>query len=332
MKNDREDIRISAVIPAYNAEKYISRAIESVLKQSRPADEIIVVDDGSTDKTGEIVQTYGGKVRYIRQENAGASEARNRGIEEASCEWTAFLDADDEWLEDNLKLQIEVLERNRRLAWVFGNFYNHYSDTNVSSPAHHKECVKDMPDGKDYFEDYLDCYVRGYYASPIAMLIQRDVLLKAGGFAVEYARGEDTDLLLRVAYIEPAVGYVPEPISIYHRSVANSLSKSDSSCKIIGDIVEKHLEISARFGKRDKFEKCGRVMLSVWMRQEFCRQNAEDILQTIKRFEWLLDWRFKAEIRLRARHPRIAPYCLAMTSCIKKFVRSVKKILRLNKG
>ena len=88
-------ITVSVVIPAYNSGAYISRTVESVLGQSRPADEIIVVDDGSTDKTGEIVQTYGGKVRYIRQENAGASAASNTGIENATCPWIALLDGDD---------------------------------------------------------------------------------------------------------------------------------------------------------------------------------------------------------------------------------------------
>ncbi|HOM77565.1 MAG TPA: glycosyltransferase family A protein, partial [Anaerohalosphaeraceae bacterium] len=88
---------ISVVIPAYNCQAYIRRAIDSVLGQSRPADEIIVVDDGSTDGTAEAVRTYGAKVILIQQENAGVSAARNAGIRAASGDWIAFLDADDEW-------------------------------------------------------------------------------------------------------------------------------------------------------------------------------------------------------------------------------------------
>ncbi|MHC5190567.1 MAG: glycosyltransferase family 2 protein, partial [Planctomycetota bacterium] len=84
-------MKISVVIPAYNAEKHIARAIDSVLAQTRPADEIIVVDDGSTDATAEVVRSYGEKVIFIQQENAGVSVARNAGIEAASGDWIAFL-------------------------------------------------------------------------------------------------------------------------------------------------------------------------------------------------------------------------------------------------
>ncbi len=115
-------ITVSAVIPAYNAAKYVERAIESVLAQTRKADEIIVVDDGSTDNTADVVRQFGDKVKFIRQENAGASVARNTGIEAATSEWISFLDADDEWLPEKLKLQTEHLQRNPDLAWTTGNY------------------------------------------------------------------------------------------------------------------------------------------------------------------------------------------------------------------
>ena len=119
-------ITVSAVIPAYNAGKYVGRAIESVLAQTRKADEIIVVDDGSTDDTAEVVERFGDAVRFIRQENAGASFARNTGIEAATSDWIAFLDADDEWLPNKLKLQTEHLERNPNLVWTTGNYIRCY--------------------------------------------------------------------------------------------------------------------------------------------------------------------------------------------------------------
>ena len=118
----QNDITISVVIPAYNCERYITRSIDSVLAQTRPVDEIIIVDDGSSDNTGEVVKRYGGKVRYIRQENAGASVARNTGIEAATGDWIAFLDGDDEWLPDKIKHQTELLSRNPNLVWVTGNY------------------------------------------------------------------------------------------------------------------------------------------------------------------------------------------------------------------
>jgi len=81
-----EEIQISAVIPVYNREKTIARAIESVLAQEYPPAEIIVIDDGSKDATREIVQKYGDKVRYVYQDNAGVAAARNRGVSEAKLD------------------------------------------------------------------------------------------------------------------------------------------------------------------------------------------------------------------------------------------------------
>lgn len=104
-----ESIYISAVIPAYNREKTIGRAIDSVLGQEYHASEIIVVDDGSNDGTREIVGTYGERVRYIYQDNSGVASARNRGVIEASYEWIAFLDSDDYWLPNHLKRISEAI-------------------------------------------------------------------------------------------------------------------------------------------------------------------------------------------------------------------------------
>ena len=90
-------IRISAVITAFNRAKTVARAIDSVLSQELPPAEIIVIDDGSTDGTGGVIKSYGAKCRYIRQENAGVSSARNEGVNASGGEWVAFLDSDDYW-------------------------------------------------------------------------------------------------------------------------------------------------------------------------------------------------------------------------------------------
>ena len=89
---------LSIIIPAYNAAKYIRSTIDCALAQSLSENEVIVVDDGSTDDTIDILESYGDEIRVIRQENRGVSAARNRGIGEARGQWLAFLDADDLWL------------------------------------------------------------------------------------------------------------------------------------------------------------------------------------------------------------------------------------------
>lgn len=96
-------MKISVIIPVYSRDNYIKRAVQSVLKQTRPADEIIVIDDGSTDRTGAILNDFASHIKVYKQDNHGVSAARNKGIQLAAGEWIAFLDSDDEWLPDKLE-------------------------------------------------------------------------------------------------------------------------------------------------------------------------------------------------------------------------------------
>lgn len=115
----QENVQFSAVIPTHNRGPLIARAIESVLQQTWLPSEVIVIDDGSTDDTEERVARFGDKVRYIRQANAGASAARNRGVAEAGSEWVAFLDSDDVWLE----LHLERMARAIRATGGAARYY-----------------------------------------------------------------------------------------------------------------------------------------------------------------------------------------------------------------
>jgi glycosyltransferase involved in cell wall biosynthesis len=104
-----DDARVSVVIPSYDSADILPEAIASVIAQTRPADEIIVVDDGSGDHTAPACADFGDAVRYIHQQNAGASTARNTGIAAAAGNWLAFLDADDLWDPQKLQLQLSAL-------------------------------------------------------------------------------------------------------------------------------------------------------------------------------------------------------------------------------
>lgn len=113
--------RISVVIPAYNREKYLGEAIESVLGQTLPPDEIIVVDDGSTDGTAAIARSFGGIVRCLTRVNGGVGPARNDGVAASSGEILTFLDSDDLWLPRKLEWQAEHLDRHPDTDLVFGH-------------------------------------------------------------------------------------------------------------------------------------------------------------------------------------------------------------------
>lgn len=113
-------MKISTIVPLYNTRAYVVEAIDSILAQTRPADEIIVVDDGSTDGGPELVAGYGSRVCIVRQAHAGAATALNRGIAQATGDAIAFLDADDLWTRDKLERQQSILLANDSVDCVFG--------------------------------------------------------------------------------------------------------------------------------------------------------------------------------------------------------------------
>lgn len=123
MVNEQRSVRFSVVIPAYNAANTLARTIESCLRQSHPPYEIIVIDDASNDATRQIAEDYGARINYIRlPKNSGSSVARNTGIEAATGDYIAFLDADDIWHKDKLKTANEVLMLQPEIYFLFHPF------------------------------------------------------------------------------------------------------------------------------------------------------------------------------------------------------------------
>jgi glycosyltransferase involved in cell wall biosynthesis len=116
--------RVSGIVPVYNGERFLSEALDSMLRQTRPPDEIIVVDDGSTDGTSRIAAALGPPVRWVRQENRGPAAARNLAIRLATGDFLAFLDADDLWLPRKLELQLACLEERPELDYCVTHLQN----------------------------------------------------------------------------------------------------------------------------------------------------------------------------------------------------------------
>ncbi len=144
---------ISVIIPAFNAGRFINRTIDSVLAQTYKDYELIVVDDGSTDNTGEAVKSYGEKVRYIYQPNAGDGPARNTGINAAKGRWIAFLDHDDEWPPEKLVAQMKLLSANPDLRWCGTNRYQ--SDGQRCAVVTDSRKIDIKLGGRDYFDNYF---------------------------------------------------------------------------------------------------------------------------------------------------------------------------------
>jgi glycosyltransferase involved in cell wall biosynthesis len=155
---------VSVIIPTYNRAHLVHEAIDSVLAQDVEdcSIEIIVVDDGSMDDTSHVVQRYGSEVKYIHQSNQGAGVARNRGIEEATGEWVAFLDSDDRWLAHKLSLQFRVLRAFPELNVIHSNFYTFEEDRIIIPKGleYWVQCLSGTPK-----VNWADIYSSGFNSS-----------------------------------------------------------------------------------------------------------------------------------------------------------------------
>jgi glycosyltransferase involved in cell wall biosynthesis len=231
---------ISVIIPAYNAEAYLAEALESVLAQGEPIHEVIVVDDGSTDRTAEVAAKFGAPIRYLRQDNAGASAARNHGIREATGEWIAFLDADDLWEPHRLSAECRILEANPDLVWVAGEFAYGYIDGSRTCRVATPEAFSLLSD-QGVFDDFYAATAAGVVFSTCSMLIRRDVFDEIGGFDESLITSGDRDLWYRIGDQYPQIGFVSEPLFLY-RMVADSLQHSFKSfTKPLLMIFERHI-------------------------------------------------------------------------------------------
>ena len=181
---------VSVVIPCYNQARFLGEAIESVLAQSYPHFEVIVVDDGSTDNTSEVAASYAG-VRCIRQDNQGLAGARNTGIRESKGSYLVFLDADDRLLPDALKVGVEWLKARPECAFVSGLYRLIAADGSPLPPIREQPC----PDKEQYME-----MLRGeYIITPAVIMHRRSVFEAVGGFDSSVNAAADYDLCLRVA-------------------------------------------------------------------------------------------------------------------------------------
>jgi teichuronic acid biosynthesis glycosyltransferase TuaG len=185
-------------MPAFNAEKYIADSIRSVLAQTYSDWELIVVDDGSTDRTATIVQEFvsgDNRIKYIFQENGRLGKARNTGIRNAAGSLIAFLDSDDLWVETKLEMQLKAMAENNADV-VFSNAYV-FTDEN---PANETEKLRSSV-GKFSGPDFFDSLVKRPQVPVLTVLLKKTALAKTGLFeeAKPYHGSEDYDLWLRLA-------------------------------------------------------------------------------------------------------------------------------------
>ena len=203
---------ISAVIPAYNSAAFIHQAVASINAQSYQVDEIIIIDDGSTDNTEEIVKDLGDKIRYLRQDNQGPSAARNSGVQAARGDLVAFLDADDQWTPGRIQQQLAIMQHNSSLALVAGDMAEiNLQDKIIVASVLNKHSLRETFANLEGapVPNALSLLMKINFIPTGTVLAKRSSLLNAGGFNEKIRYGEDLELWARIAANE-AIACLPE--------------------------------------------------------------------------------------------------------------------------
>lgn len=228
---------VSCIIAVYNGERYLPNALESVFAQTYRPLEIIVVDDGSTDGTPDIIAQYGRRIRHLRQPNAGAPAAHNAGLRLADGEFVAFLDADDLWLRTKLARQVARFSQRPELDYCVTYVQNFWM------PALRRERVR--------FRDHrLSSPIPGYV--PQALLARVSCFQAVGRFDPSLKHSAKTEWFLRAARLG-AVGEILPDVLAYRRLHGANLSTCEA-----GESLDEYLHLvkSMLDQRRQEGERC----------------------------------------------------------------------------
>jgi glycosyltransferase involved in cell wall biosynthesis len=214
--------RVTVIIPAWRAARTIRRAVDSLLAQTRPPDEILVIDDGSPDDIAVSLKCFGERVTLLRQLNGGAASARNHGLERASGELLAFLDADDYWEPHKLERQLDVLERHPEVGLTAARNYDEHPGMPRIPPSQPAAAFFDrVVRATDSDVDVLDVARKAWTST----VVVRRAALGGRRFDLGLKTAEDVDLWIRVVLEQP-VYLLSEPLATCVLE-PGSLSRSD---------------------------------------------------------------------------------------------------------
>jgi glycosyltransferase involved in cell wall biosynthesis len=210
------------VIPAYNAEAHLAAALASVAEQTVQPSEVIVVDDGSSDRTAYVATNAGARV--LQQSNLGPSAARNAGVAAAHAPWIAFLDADDTWYPHKLEAQWAALSRWPDLAFCITDYTllqpgGTTVDASLKADIEYRAIERTAIDGDAVRFDttsFLRAFVRSMFVRQSSAVVRRETFLRSGGYDARYRLAEDYDLFIRLVAYAPAAS-IERPLVHYRR-------------------------------------------------------------------------------------------------------------------
>ncbi len=271
----------SVVIPTYNSAQTLARAIDSVLAQTYPAHEIIVVDDGSTDGVREVLARYDKQIIFLHQSNAGVSAARNNGASIATGKWLAFLDADDTFVPERLALHARWIERDPGLDFLLGDqdFLDPnggFIRTSIASTEFGKMLLKRHPGQQEILIDRDDFgfLVADGFAEIRTLSLPSSTFHELGGFPLHKTVGEDLHLFIRLCAASCRAGVVTQALANYYIYPDSALRKDAVAAQrtfvavleeLSGQLHEASVEL--RDGLKEKIRQARLSLAYMYLRQ-----------------------------------------------------------------
>ena len=261
---------VSVIIPCFNAERWLREAIDSCLQQTYPEIEIVVVDDGSTDNSLEIIKSYGDKIIWESGANRGGNYARNRGFALSSGEYIQYLDSDDYLLPEKIEMQVRFLEETKADV-VYGDFkcQRHLSERDIVIEHEHFFGISGPQ------EDILESLLAHGCLPPLAYLFRRSAVVRSGGWDESLKAGQDRDFLISVLINGAKVVYQPGFYSVYRRYGNVTVSSFNR-----GGVLENHCWLLEKAEK--KLSHFGRLSI------KYRKALATGYFSMAKEYQWLI--------------------------------------------
>ncbi len=227
--NEQTDLKVSVIIPTYNRAGYLREALHSVLRQSLTPWEVIVVDDGSTDDTRQVIQDAPGSICYFEQAHQGVAAARNLGLEKATGDLIAWLDSDDLWEPDFLAAVVPILARDETLAGV----YTGITMVDADGVRLRSSTRTEPP------EALYEALIRGNFLATPSVVVRKACYDTVGHFDTQLPISEDYDMWLRLTAESRLVG-IPRPLAQIRVHRTNMMSDTDALCQARLILLGKH--------------------------------------------------------------------------------------------
>jgi alpha-1,3-rhamnosyltransferase len=235
---------VSVIIPAYNHEMYIEDALQSVINQTYKNIEFIVIDDGSTDRTAEIIEKFkkknqDKKIQFVSKKNEGVCKTMNMGLAMATGDYIACLASDDKWIENKLEVQVAFMENNKSIGLVCSDAYfsKFNQDTDLKWSSYKKGMDQYFRKGIQNCNMYEVLLARPLLCA-VTVMIRREIFKEVDYFD-EQLPSEDTDMWLRVARQYP-IGYIDQPLVYYRMHGTNVSNNIHHVIRILFMIIRKH--------------------------------------------------------------------------------------------